>query len=424
MKLTTHKISESVLLDHINTDKFKKARFSIVFSQPADVKSYAAGALLFPTAMRATDEFPDFAALCRRCDELYAADISDISTVRGGTSFRGLRAGMLDNKYASECELDILDGVMNAMSQIIFAPCLRENDVENEKINLINRAKARTNSSLRYAWSRFREIMMNGYPGVMSYDETIEQVQSIKRSDLLEYRENMLAYSGVEFFYCGEASAERVTELIKKHFAPLVCKRTTESSEPFQFKVKEPKYINEIGNYAQSQLICGFSTDTTLSDRDFYAMELANEIFGEGPVSKLFLNVREKRSLCYMCGSGYDEVTGILTVECGIDGKDREEAQAEIFLQLSELQKGNISDAELEAAKQAIFSDCREAEDHPEDYEEFSRIARAFGGPLTINEYRDGIARVTKSEIAEAAKKIKLDTVYFLYGTVGEGADE
>ena len=74
----------------------------------------------------------------------------------------------------------------------------------------------------------------------------------------------------------------------------------------------------------------------------------------------------------------------------------------------------------LEAAKQSIFSDCREAEDHPEDYEEFSRMARLFGGPSTIKEYRDGVAKVTKEQISRAAMKTQLDAVYFLRGELEE----
>lgn len=423
MKITTNKINGSVILDHICTDKFKKARFSVTFSLPADIKYYAAGALLFPVSMRGTEEFADFASLCRRCDELYAADIADTASSRGGVLFRGLRAGMLDNKYAED-GVDILDGTMHVMSQIILAPVMSEKDIENEKLNAINRIKAQKNSAFRFAWQRFREIMMRDYPGTLSAETALNLLNALSKDDLEKYRQFMLEHANIEFFYCGEQSPESVTELIKKHFAPLLEKRDTFPLCGARFTSKEPKFIDETGNYSQSQLICGFSTDTIISDPDFYAAELANEIFGEGPVSKLFLNVREKKSLCYLCASDYNEIAGVLTVESGIDACDREKAQKEIFAQLSSLQRGNISDAELEAAKMAIYADCAEAEDHPEDHEEFSRLARVFGGPSTIDEYREGISKVKKDDIAAAARKWKLDTVYFLHGTQEEAEDE
>ena len=232
--------------------------------------------------------------------------------------------------------------------------------------------------------------------------------------------DTVIKKASLEFFYCGSESAERVQSLIEKHFSELLCEKCEPLFSGLPERSAQNVQINESGAYGQSHLLMGFRSGIVLEDKEFYATELMNEIYGEGPISKLFLNVREKRSLCYFCGSGYDETNGIITVGCGINSGDREEAQAEILCQLEEIRKGNISDAELEAAKQSIFSDCREAEDHPEDYEEFSRMARLFGGPLTIDEYRDGIERVTKEQIASAAQKTQLDAVYFLRGELEE----
>ena len=417
-------ISESVFLDYINTDKFKKARFSVVLSLPADSNQYAAGALLFPVSMRATKIFPDFSSLCKRCDELYAADISDMSSLRGGVSLLGLRAQMLDNRYASESErndgFDILAGVLQVMSQIMFSPLFKKEDVENEKLNLINRIRSQINDPFGFALRRLRETMMANTPGVISSSDAIDQISKITEKEISDYRAYLLSKARVEFFYCGTEPIERVTELIKDNFYPVLQNSSERASAFKDREIESTRFVEEEGEYSQSQLLMGFRSNTFLSDEDFYAAELANEIFGEGPVSKLFMNLREKRSLCYFCGSGYDEINGIVTAGCGIAAKDRKEAQKEIFCQLEALKNGKISDEELNAAKQSIFSDCAEAEDNPEDYEEFSRMARAFGGPKTIEEYRSGISQVTKDQISAAAQKFKLDTVYFLRGTAEE----
>ena len=47
-------------------------------------------------------------------------------------------------------------------------------------------------------------------------------------------------------------------------------------------------------------------------------------------------------------------------------------------------------------------------------------MARLFGGPLTIEEYRNGIMGVTKEQIARAAQRTQLDAVYFLRGELEE----
>ena len=54
-------------------------------------------------------------------------------------------------------------------------------------------------------------------------------------------------------------------------------------------------------------------------NKDTYAMKLMNTIFGGTPFSKLFLNVREKLSLCYYSAAGYNQLKGTDYVECGIE---------------------------------------------------------------------------------------------------------
>lgn len=424
MELNTYKIRESVLLDHIRTDRFKKARFTVTFTLPADNENYAKAVLFLPTAMRATQKYPSFATLCRRCDELYAADIADMNSLRSGVCLVGLRAAMLGNEYINEDDriagFDVLDGVMEAMSQILLCPLLRDSDLETEKLNLINRINAQMNDPFTFGLRRLREIIMKDIQGVITADKAKEQAKKTDCRMLREFFETVLKRSKLEFFYCGSESAERVRALIEKHFSELLCEKKRADIPKIPQRQAQNIVVNESGAYGQSHLLMAFRSGTVLDDGDFYATELMNEIYGEGPISKLFLNVREKRSLCYFCGSGYDETNGIITVGCGINSRDREEAKAEILCQLDEIRKGNISDAELEAAKQSIFSDCREAEDHPEDYEEFSRMARLFGGPSTIKEYRDGVAKVTKEQISRAAMKTQLDAVYFLRGELEE----
>ena len=181
MELNTYKIRESVLLDHIRTDRFKKARFTITFTLPADGENYTTSALFLPTAMRATEKYRDFASLCRRCDELYAADISDMNSLRSGVCLMGLRAAMLGNDYINEEDrdsgFDVLDGVMEAMSQILLHPLMRESDLETEKLNLINRINSQVNDPFTFGLRRLREIVMKDMPGVITAEKAKEQAR-------------------------------------------------------------------------------------------------------------------------------------------------------------------------------------------------------------------------------------------------------
>ena len=106
-------------------------------------------------------------------------------------------------------------------------------------------------------------------------------------------------------------------------------------------------------------------------------------------------------------------------VGCGIKDKNRQKAFVEIQKQLRNMQKGKFSDAELESAKQTVISGLRQISDSPSAMEAF-RFRRILAGVCeTEDESIQRIRDVTRKEIAEAAKKVRLDTVYFLAGAGG-----
>ncbi len=78
------------------------------------------------------------------------------------------------------------------------------------------------------------------------------------------------------------------------------------------------------------------------SSDDYPAMVLANLIFGGTSNSKLFLNVRERLSLCYYASSSYARSKNILTVSSGVETADFERAEAEIGRQLQAVQQGRL----------------------------------------------------------------------------------
>ena len=68
-----------------------------------------------------------------------------------------------------------------------------------------------------------------------------------------------------------------------------------------------------------------------------------NMVFGGGMTSKLFMNVREKRSLCYDIGSSYQGGKGILTVGAGMDCDQIQTVEDEVLCQLEQCRRGIIT---------------------------------------------------------------------------------
>ena len=81
--------------------------------------------------------------------------------------------------------------------------------------------------------------------------------------------------------------------------------------------------------------------------------------------SKLFLNLRERLSLCYSVGSQLDTHKGLLTVTSGIAANHYERALSEITAQLDAVRSGDFTDEELRCAIRSAAGDLRARADAP-----------------------------------------------------------
>ena len=163
---------------------------------------------------------------------------------------------------------------------------------------------------------------------------------------------------------------------------------------------------------SQGKLCIGCRTDSG----DMPATMLMNAMFGGTSNSKLFLNVREKLSLCYYAGSAYHRLKGLITVSSGIEFENYDRAVEEIFRQLESLQKGEWEDWELTGARESLLSSLRTMEDSPSSLEDFVVGQAAAGSDETIPGLIAALQGVTPQRIREAAQAVKPDTIYFLKG--------
>ena len=145
-------------------------------------------------------------------------------------------------------------------------------------------------------------------------------------------------------------------------------------------------------------------------------MQVLNTVFGAGMTSKLFMQVREKMSLCYAIGSGYYASKGIITVSAGIDGEKEPLVRGEILNQLDACRRGEITEAELVSSKEAILSSLRSVHDSPGSIESYYSTHLLSGAFRTPQQYMDEIRAVTLEDVIAAAGTVAPHSSYFLKG--------
>ena len=185
------------------------------------------------------------------------------------------------------------------------------------------------------------------------------------------------------------------------------------------------RFVEETMDVTQGKLVMGFRLGECMEEPDIPALHVFNSVYGSGATSKLFMNVREKLSLCYYASSILYLHKGIMLVASGIEFDKLDAARDEIFAQLESIRNGEISDGELIAAKKGVASDLRATMDSQGELEGFWLSQSLDGldyGPMELAEL---IEDVTKEDVTAIAGSIECDLIYFLKGNGEEDrADE
>ena len=153
---------------------------------------------------------------------------------------------------------------------------------------------------------------------------------------------------------------------------------------------------------------------------DSAALLLGNTLFGGSSNSKLFLNVREKLSLCYYASSLFHRQKGLITVSSGIEFGNYQRAYDEIMAQLEAVRRGHLETWELEAARSTLLNAYASMGDSQGKLENFCLGQAATGRDESPEDLADQVRAVTPERIFEAMGTVKLDTVYFLQGKEAE----
>ena len=176
------------------------------------------------------------------------------------------------------------------------------------------------------------------------------------------------------------------------------------------------QYVEDAMDVTQGKLGMGFSCGSS----DMPALLMGNTLFGDSSNSKLFLNVREKLSLCYYASSLYHRQKGLITVSSGIEFQNYQKAYDEIMAQLEAVQKGQLEDWELEGARSTLLNSYATIGDSQGKLENFYLGQAATGRSETPEELAQAVSDMTAERICRAMETVRLDTVYFLKGKEAE----
>ncbi len=418
--IQTFTISPGVTLRHFPDHRFKQGCMSVQLVRPMCREEAANNALLSAVLLRGCRAYPDLQTITWRLDELYGSSVGTLVRRIGDWQTTGLYCGFMDDRFALSAE-EILAPTLSLLGQLLLDPKLEDGAfcqdfVESEKRNLILAMEAQRNDKRAWCASQLIKNMCRSDSFGIPRLGQIEDVHTITPESLHRHYQTILKTSRIELCYVGSAPAERVLALCEGMLSGLERNYVNLPAQTPFFDAGGGSW-EEAMDIAQGKLSMGFVTPTTIRDgRDFVATQMLNIIFGGGMTSKLFMNVREKMSLCYAIGSGFHGSKGILTVNAGMDWEKKDTVRHAILDQLEACRQADISEAELEAAREAMCSSLRSTHDSPGSIENYYATAALSGLPYTPEAYMRELQTVSREEVSQAAQRLTFHSEYFLKG--------
>ena len=417
-------ICDGVNFRSIRDTKFKTMRISAHLIVPMSRQTAAENALLPFLLSRASREYPDFTKLGQRLAELYGASLNADVQKLGDLQVLSLSASGIADRYALEGEA-ISGELANLLCSILFDPPLvdglfPEDGFEQEKRQTMELIDSEYSDKRTYARQRCEAIMCADEPyGVNRYGGK-EDIARVERPALTAAWKRLLDTAKIELMVLGDCDPAPVYEGFRAAFETLGSRKTAYCMTKVVRSAEKVNTVTEKMDVAQGKLVMGFRTGTATPDEEVPATRLMAALFGGTPNSKLFLNVREKLSLCYYCSASYNSMKGIMLVQSGVEVKNMERAKEEILRQLDEVKQGNFDESEVEAAKMSLCNSYRTLSDSLGGLENWYLSQTFASHSQQPEEAAAQINAVTRQEIIDAANRVTLDTVYCL---VGNGED-
>lgn len=413
----TINLGKGINLTLIPEEKFKSNLVSIYIQRILDRDEVTMNALLPSIIKSGSEKYPSAREMSYHQDDLYGVSIGADSSKRGESQVITFKIISTDEEYLDE---QIFKKVVKYLDEVVNHPLVidggfKEEYVTIEKENLKNRIESIINDKGRYAVERAREEMFKNEKYGISDLGYLADIDKITAKGLYEHYVNIMKTSPIDIVVEGNFDEDEIVEIISNGFDFHRENIIEIPRADFIKKVDEIKVIKEEMDITQGKLVMGYRCNVDYKDEfKYYSLFVGSNVLGGGPHSKLFVNVREKESLCYYIYSSLEKYKTSMFISSGIESENYDKTVELIGEQLKSLKEGKISDEELLNSKSAIISSLKTIKDSLGGSSDFYFSQSMGGTNTTVEKIIEMIEKVTVSDIVEAFKNIELDTIYFL----------
>lgn len=180
---------------------------------------------------------------------------------------------------------------------------------------------------------------------------TAKTVSGISRKDIMDYYHKYYQSGNYLLVLTGNFKMDEAKKTLEKYWGHLP-RQARKNYAKVEVVSKQPKVKIKKKDMQQIQLTFGFP-GIDYNHKDSVAAQILSLILGGNMSSRLFLEIRERKGLCYLVRAYHNfyEDNGMLVVHAGLDKSRLSEAITAILQELKKMVDKKVSLEELNKAK-------------------------------------------------------------------------
>ena len=257
--------------------------------------------------------------------------------------------------YSARVPAEAAARALEVVADLVLRPLLRRSDLIGEKPVIVDEIRMYVDSPGDHVFSLFDELLFGGHPLGREIAGTPRSVRRARHDTLVAHWERWYRPANIVLAAAGAIRHEEVLEIASRWFD----EERGESAPTHLPAPLEPPSPAPAGSVrvalrrlSQGNLCLGMPG--VARDRpDRWALDLLGAILGDGMSSRLFLELRERRSLTYdvsTFGAAYADC-GTFGVHAGFDPDQAGALVAAILEQLERTVQEPVSPGELDRAR-------------------------------------------------------------------------
>jgi predicted Zn-dependent peptidase len=306
---------------------------------------------------------------------------------------------------------------IDLLSDIFLHPLIEVNDVEKERMVILQEIKMVDDTPDDYIHDLFNRAYWKNHPLGLPICGTTENVQSFNREQIYQYFKKSYPPDRVIICAAGNLEHQEVVGQVHKTFGQI-----PRSNQSLERSRPDSVSTTDIWKRDLEQVhICLGTRGLPYNHSLRFASYVLNTILGGGMSSRLFQEIRENRGLAYSVYSylpAYID-TGLFVVYAGTSEESYQEVIDLILKQFKRLTNETFKNGELETAKEHLKGNLLLSLESSDSL--MTRLAKNeiyFGSYIPVEQILSGIEAVKEEDVHQLACEL-FDERYFCLTMLG-----